>query len=580
MIRNTLIGLLVVVIAALTYPGALLVSLSIVLTPPAATSPGPPGALPWLHVAHPSGARPYIADEQGRMVLLHGTIPASLVDYWSGTNPTTDPFPGPFYPLEPAAYDGGRCPSNSSLYLYPPLCQDDIAEMAELGFNSVRLPLTWSLLEPRRGEFNRTYLDRIAQVVDWARERRMYVIIDMHQNAYSRFMDNTVNVALPGGKQIHLDSHSGAPAWATITDAFPSEDYFNKRELNPAVFEAFNNFWYDRDGVQDEYIDTLAFLAQRFKDDSTVAGFSVFNEPLNGWNLPPGFDDLLLFPFYRRVIDALTGMHDGLPCWSRFFMPAVCGYRDLGVHDTRHLVFIDTGLGREVTDFPTHLAMPVSSYPNVVLGVHAYTHIYTFDTFAGQPPDRASYPWGGYEQGFDWADREAKAMNAALLVMEFGDSPEWDHEIVTNVLLQEEKHRVGFMFWTWKENGDAGKWGIYSSRSDRAPCLRAGRERLLARVYPRVTGDPNATFHYDSADGRFTMRARGNAGDPTTVVYVPREAGGLITSDGAATVVVSENEGDGSRLVFATPTGGAFTIAVSAAPLRLSGCTSEVPASS
>ena len=564
------VALLVIVVAALTYPGALLVSLAVMATPAPAAPAGPPGALSWLHVAHPAHARPFIADDQGRSVLLHGAIPASLNDYWSGTNKQTDPFPGPFYPTDPAVYDGA-CPANSALAPYPPLCREDIDEMAGLGFNAVRLPLAWSLIEPQRGRFDTTYLDRVAQVVEWAKADRMYVIVDMHQNAYSRFMDHPESPPLPGGKQIDLGSHSGAPAWATFTDGFPSEDYAGHRELNPAVLEAFNNFWYDRAGIQDEYIKAVAFLANRFKDDSTVAGYSIFNEPLNGWNLPPGFDDLLLFPFYRRVIDAVTGIHDGLPCWTGFFMPAVCGYQDLGVHAVRQLFFLDTGLLREVTDFPTHMSMPVSSYPNVVLGVHAYTHIYTFDTFAGQPPDKASYPWGGYEQGFASADREAKAMNAALLVMEFGDSPEWDRVIVTNVLLQVDKHKVGFMFWTWKENGGSGSWAIYSSPPGGTACPRAPREQLLARVYPRASADPNATFHYEPTDGGFTLHATGRAGDPSTEVYVPREVTGQVSGGGAAGVVVRGGP-DGSRLAIASPTGGAFTIAVSPAPLRLSGC--------
>jgi hypothetical protein len=225
--------------------------------------------------------------------------------------------------------------------------------MAALGFNSVRLPLSWSLLEPDRGRFNEQYVDRVAQVVDWARALGIYVIIDMHQNAYSRY------VGTPQGGVGDLRNYTGAPAWATFTDGFPSHAY-GQREVNPAVLEADTNFWYDRSGIQDEYIAAVAFLAKRFEDDSTVAGYSVFNEPLPGWNLPPGFEDLLLFPFYRRVIDAVTGVGDGLPCWSGFFMPAVCGYRDLGVRDQRHLFFLDTGLVREVTDFPTHLGLPVA----------------------------------------------------------------------------------------------------------------------------------------------------------------------------------------------------------------------------
>ena len=569
------VGVLVVVVilAVLTYPGAMLVSLWVALSPATPTSNGPQGDLSWLHVAHPAHGRPFIADDQGRMVLLHGTIPASLNDYWTGADPSGDPFPAPFYPIDPAAYDNGKCPDNSSASPYPPLCRVDIDQMAALGFNAVRLPIAWSVLEPRRGEFNATYLDRVAQVVDWAKADRMYVIVDMHQNAYSRFMNNPKNVALPGGKQINVGTHSGAPAWATITDGLPPEDYVDKRELDPAVFEAFNNFWYDRSGIQDEYIRTIAYVALRFKNDSTVAGYSVFNEPLNGWNLPSGFEDLLLFPFYRRVIDAVTGVHDGLPCWTDFFMPAVCGYPDLGVNDTRHLLFLDTGLLREVTDFPTHLATPFTSYPNIVLGVHAYTHIYTFDTFASQRADKATYPWGGYDQGFDWADREATAMRAALMVMEFGDSPEWDGVIVTNVLREIEKHSVGFMFWTWKENGDQTKWGIYNSRADAVACLRAGRERLLARPYVRLIADAHATSQYDPSTGLFWLHASGRAGDPTTLIYVPREVGGDITAGDAVRLVVSANEGDGSRLAFATPTGGAYTVGIAPAPVRLSGCT-------
>lgn len=575
MIGRAVLVLVTLVVATLTYPGAMLVSLWVALSPAAAASIGPQGTLSWLHVEQTPHGRPYIADDHGRMVLLHGAIPASLNDYWTGTDQNADPFPGAFYPIDPAAYDGGRCPANSSTSPYPPLCRNDIDEMAALGFNAVRLPIAWSLLEPRRGEFNTTYVDRVAQVVDWAKADRMYVIVDLHQNAFSRFMNNPKTVALPGGRQINLGSHSGAPAWATITDGFPEEDYANKRELDPAVFEAFNNFWYDRSGIQDEYIKAIAVLAGRFKNDSTVAGYGVFNEPLNGWNLPPAFDDLLLFPFYRRVVDAVTGVRDGLPCWTGFTMPAVCGYRDLGVHDTRQLFFLDTGLLREVTDFPTHLATPFTSYPNIVLGLHAYTHIYTFDTFANQPPDKATYPWGGYEQSFAWADREAKAMRAALLVMEFGDSPEWDGVIVTNVLLQEETHLVGFMFWTWKENHTGPNdqsWGVYTSPPDGTPCLRAGRERLLARPYPRVSADPGLSFHYDAASGLFSLHASGHAGDPAMVVYVPREVAGDITSGGAVSLVVSDDEDAGGRLAFATPTGGAFSIEISPAPLRLTGC--------
>lgn len=557
MIARILLIALVLVLAASTYPGTLIESAIVRVSPSRAdTSLASPGTMPWLHVEHPAQGVPYIADELGRMVLLHGAIPASLLEF--GASATARPG-APINPLDPAAYDG-KCPDTISAGRYPPLCQTDLVQMAAMGFNSVRLPLVWSLLEPERGRFNQTYVDRIAQIVDWARALGLYVIIDMHQNAYSAFVGS--------GPDVDLTYNSGAPAWATITDGLPSRELVKgKREANPAVVEAFNNFWYNRDGIQAEYIEAIAHLARRFRDNSAVAGFSVFNEPQPGWNLPPGFEDLLLFPFYRRVIDAITGVGDGLPCWTGFFMPAPCGYADRGIHDLHHMIFLDTGLAREITDFPTHLGLPLSSYGNVVLSIHAYTHIYTFDALAGQTLEHATYPWGGYDQSYSLAEREARAMNAALFVAEFGDSPSQDSVILANQLLEQERHRTGFAFWVWKESG-SGSWGMVDPQTG---CLRASRERLLARVYPLASSDAKLTYHYDSNTGGFTLSASASAGQPATIVLIPPDVKGSVAASGTAAPTI-ETRSDGSRLVTAAPSGGQFSITVAPAQLVPVGC--------
>ena len=564
-------GLVVLLIAALTYPGAVALSMIVRLTPPpTVSSPGPSGALPWLHVEHPSGTVPYIADDQGRMVLLHGATPQGLIDFYSSAD-TSRIDPPPFYPIDPNAYEG-RCPDNSRFIPTPPLCQDDVMAMPSLGFNLMRLPLSWSLLEPERGKVNQTYVDRVAQVVDWARAAGLYVIIDMHQNAYSRYVGRPSSPPLPGGKNPDLRYNTGAPAWATLTDGFPSEVYAGQRELNPAVLEAESNFWYNRGGIQDEYIASIAALAMRFRGESTVVGYSAFNEPLHGWNLPPGFEDLLLFPFYRRVIDAITGIQDGARCWTGLFMPAFCGYRDLGVRDLRHVFFMEVGLLRHVTDFPTHLGLPVSSYPNLVLSFHAYTHVFSLDKLLKLDPN--GYPWGGYDQTYALAQREAKALNAAPFVAEFGNFHSDDQGILASQLLEQEQHRVGSAFWSWKENGD---WGIYEpAKGDVSPmpssgCLRVSRERLLARVYPRASSDPKLSYHYDSATGGFTLTAYGRPGDAPTVVSIPPEVKGAVAVSGAE-APVSEIGPDGSRIVTVTPSGGPFSITVTASQLALTGC--------
>ena len=557
--------LLVIGVAAFTYPGAVAVSMVTRLTPAPPSPPGPPGVMSWLHVEHPAGDRPYIADDQKRMVLFHGAVPADLLDFGNSARPDAPPV----YPIDPAAYEGGRCPDIVA-NAYPPLCQSDLAQMAAFGFNSLRLPLSWSLLEPERGHFNQAYVDRAAQVVDWARALGIYVIIDMHQNAYSRYVGP--------GKGVDLSANSGAPAWATLTDGLPSGLFLNnQREANGAVFEAFSNFWYNRSGIQDEYIAAVSFLAKRFKDDSAVAGYSVFNEPQPGWNLPPGFEDLLLFPFYRRVIDAVTGAHDGLPCPTGIFMPAFCGYADAGVHDSRHLFFLEPGLLRQMTDSPTHLGLPLSSYPNLVFDIHAYTHGFTLEALLLHgDPSKAAYPWGGYDQTYSLGEREARVMGAALFVSEFGNDPKYDSLLLANQVLEQEKYDVGFAFWTWKENSGTG-WGMFDpTRRELSPmqssgCLRAARERLLARVYPRASSDPHVSYHYDADTGSFTLSAHARAGDPPTVVSIPPEVRGSVSVSGTASPD-TQTASDGSRLVTASPSGGAFSIAVAPAPVVITGC--------
>jgi len=578
--------LLVVLISAISYPGAVVVSL-VTRTAPAVLPEGtaPAGSLPWLRVEHPAGARPYIADPEGRLVLLHGAIPGGLIDFWSGTDPTKTE-PAPHYPIDPAAY-AGRCPANSATIRVPPLCQNDVSEMRALGFNVIRLALSWSLLEPQRGIYSRQYLDRVAQVVGWARAQGLYVILDIHQNAYSRYVGRPTEPPLPGGKPPGLWDYSGAPKWATYTDLLPSEVYLGQREVNPAVLEADSNFWYNRAGLQDEYIGALAAIARRFKSDSTVAGYGIFNEPWPGWNLSPGFEDLLLFPFYRRVIDALTGARDGIRCATQVFMPAPCGYPDLGIHDRRHLFFLDTGLVREITDFPTHLGLTLSAYPNLVLALHAYTHKYTFDALAGQQPDKASYPFFGYEQSYKTADLEARALGAALFVTEFGSETTEDALLLRNQLAEQEKHQVGFTFWTWKENCASGTtWGIYAGvygdakdqrcAYDGRPketgvkpqsgCLRSGREALLARVYPVAVGSRDFTFSYDPSTGAFSMVGTARPQDPDSVVVIPPEV------TGAAAGGDLINAPNGFRTLTLHAPSGRFALSVAAAPLRLANC--------
>ena len=90
-------------------------------------------------------------------------------------------------------FDDGRTP----LETIPDLPDEDVARMASLGFNLVRLPLSWSAFEPQPGVWSPGFLDTLARIIASCRNRGIYVLLDVHQDAWS--------------KEIVED---GAPLWA------------------------------------------------------------------------------------------------------------------------------------------------------------------------------------------------------------------------------------------------------------------------------------------------------------------------------------------------------------------------------
>src|SRR5260370_837968 len=109
-----------------------------------------------------------------------------------------------------------------------PLDETDAMMMQRSGFDSVRLPIAWSRLEPQRGRFDTAYLEQIGAAVGLLNRHGMYVVLDMH------FLDWGPRW---GG--------SGAPAWAAlpgVPDAqwWPWES--RERHPSPAVHAAHSYF--------------------------------------------------------------------------------------------------------------------------------------------------------------------------------------------------------------------------------------------------------------------------------------------------------------------------------------------------
>src|SRR4051812_13936448 len=169
----------------------------------------PPRPLTYLHAgpaAGPSGL-PQIVDQRGRAVLLKGANADGIVDYWREDLK-------PPYPTDPSAYANRRCPPDDPSVEGVMICDFDFPQWRPLGWNVVRLNLSWSLLEPEPGKIDGRYLDRIEQVVGWAKSAGVYVLLDMHQDAWSKYVYTKPGATCADPFQA-TKGYDGAPEWAS-----------------------------------------------------------------------------------------------------------------------------------------------------------------------------------------------------------------------------------------------------------------------------------------------------------------------------------------------------------------------------
>ena len=481
-----------------------------------------------------------IVDAHGRSVLLRGVNIDGLVDYWK-------PSLRPPYPNHPAAYRHHACPPDDRHVEGVPICWFDLPQMRRLGYDNIRLNVSWSLLEPRPGHIDHRYIARIAQVVRWAKRQGIWTTIDMHQDAWSKYVFTRPGAKCPPpfGPTVGYD---GAPKWAT-TSPLPACTVDNIRELDLAVIGNAQSFWSDlpaSDGVglQEHYAHVLAVLAKRFAHEPAVAGYDLMNEPEPG--ILPELDNTAeMMPFYAKV--------------ARTILAKVPRFRQL--------LFFEPGVERNTTAQRAVFTpwSSVSSYPNAVYAPHVYTDVFTLGAVAGTPEIAT------FESDYAAAVGDAKALGLPLWVGEYGGSPQGDKTVLAQHYAEQEKLRIGGTMWLWKENANDTApdtfWGIYGppfwGKHVRG-VAQPKRVHRTSRVYPVLTAGTLLTAISNPFAGTAELVAtsrRVASGDRSraALVEVPAVFHGRIAVSGAHYDVVRRGA---DREVWLYPTGGRYSLKV------------------
>jgi Cellulase (glycosyl hydrolase family 5) len=341
---------------------------------------------------------PRIVDALGAAVILRGVNVNQL---------------GEYYRQDPAIAD------------VLPLTEQDFADIAALGMNVVRLTLSWSQLEPERGRISTRYLERIHQAVDWARTHGIYVVLDVHQDAWGAHVAAEPHrLCRPGTAP--MVGWDGAPAWATYTDE-TAPCQVTGRDLAPNVSRAFQSFYVDRENIQTSLIAVWQALAREFADDAAVAGYDLLNEP-NFGDTPPIASTVLLANYYARSIQAIRQGEDSRPD---------------GYH---HLVFVEPSIiwsGFGLDNLPPR---EFTTDPQIVFSPHLYNESITADQDFG-------FNLISIERGIRLAEAAAAQLRAPLWIGEWGyfKGPRERPALLERHLRIEDDAQLGSAFWVWKQ---------------------------------------------------------------------------------------------------------------------------------
>ncbi len=519
--------------ASSTAKASSLPTLSSPLQPAPSVNGAPPLSGP---MKAPGG--PFIFDRNGRVVLFHGV---NVVE----KNPPYEAYPDPGKPWNFNAADASL--------------------MARLGFNVVRLGISWRGLEPGTAsandpkicspgtptspnQFNQAVLDRylkhVAQTVDLLGRYHIYTMLDMHQDVYNQMFDG-----------------DGEPNWAVCTNGVASVDPPGRWSLEygtAAAGFAFDHFW-DNDVVGDlqgEYDRIWGDVATYFSNNPWILGYDPFNEPFSTSILVRGGEhfDGQLECFYTGTA------HIGAPSTG---VPAIrCPRHDpvqgviptILANDPKHLIFNEPD-NYASRGYPTYLG-PMN-FSHLVYNVHVYCGARS--PLTGNPTDVAACTAQELRSLSRRATDRTEMVSHAQpggppwFVSEFGatSSP----TLVASFTAQANKLLVGWAYWSWRFFRDP------AGSSDEALVMSTGRLRSTARAlsetYPEAIAGTPSSISFTPRGGVFHMAYRPNrrVAAPTVIFvpveihyphgYCPKVSGGSVVSqrESALLEIVSARSG-------------------------------------
>lgn len=173
------------------------------------------------------------------------------------------------------------------------LTDKDFQTLRSLGINLIRLGVMWPGVEPKRGQYDMAYLDKVEQIVQNAANYGIYILVDMHQDVLSeKFCGEgipawaTITSNVSASKQFPVPV-SDTPFSAIAEDGFPTRQDCAKYGWAQyystfATSNAFEILYTDVNGILANWSAFWYQVAQRLHKYPSVLGYELINEPWAG----------------------------------------------------------------------------------------------------------------------------------------------------------------------------------------------------------------------------------------------------------------------------------------------------------
>lgn len=221
--------------------------------------------------------------------------------------------------------------------------EQDIQDLANWGFNFVRLGVMWEAVERLPGLYNETYLDEVEKLINALGAKGIYTLVDAHQDVGARYM---CGQGFPNfyAKEV-IEAKSGSdgipyclsskldwlvkPMFQQVGLCQSIKDYGHRldEDGNPLIKDCqkvpfvfyytttesqalFEALYHNELGLQDKFLAFWDRVSGRFASNQYVIGFDPINEPIPASFVkdpfliqPYRFDLFHLKPLYEKVFE-------------------------------------------------------------------------------------------------------------------------------------------------------------------------------------------------------------------------------------------------------------------------------------